>query len=441
MSKKNNFYLIIFVALLLLFAVLHACSAESTNRGDYSATSAGSGGYAGTAGTQEPGGTAGIPLGIVRTRGDSAANTGTSGSVDSGADACAVVSKAAQQVEVQTQKEVQVKVEEYLPVAIYIMLDQSASMLIPGLVGSNPFALKWQVAYDSITAFINDPLSENIDVAIQYFPLGALACDASIYAKPDVPIGRLPAQASVISASLTAHSPFSDNTPVEPALSGATSFCASFKNDTVKNPDHEDCAVIFITDGMPNGCNQDSNALASIAGDAFKNSPNVKTFAIGMSGADFNLLNLISQSGGTDCTPNDPATYACDVSSGMTLLEALELIRQSITRIETHMETQTVVQTIALDCEWTIPEPPSGENFDRGTVNVEFSPTGSQTDKQILGMIPTGRDCGTDLGWHYDVPDAPTRIVACPETCKTIKSAQLATINIVLGCETQLLIK
>jgi hypothetical protein len=361
---------------------------------------------------------------------------------DAGPDECASFTAEAVRIEEVIETVVEVEVTEENPVSIYIMLDQSGSMMIPDI----SILPRWNVAYDAINAFVNDPASADIAVALQYFPLPDAGCDGSTYDTPDVPMGLLPGHAATIINSLNTHAPFNNDTPIEPALLGATRFCQRYKTDPVANPDGRNCAVVFITDGMPSLCNQDFGYISDIAGNAFNGDPSVPTFAIGMFGADFLLMNQIAEKGGTDCTPNPDGTrnpsdgFACDVSAGMTLIQALEVIRQAITRIETHIEYETIVEREALECEWEIPAPPEGEIFDRNKVNVDFWPEGANGAKQSLSMAESEAACGTaTTAWYYDNPDDPTRIIACPETCAQIKAAELGRIDIVLGCQTILL--
>lgn len=97
--------------------------------------------------------------------------------------------------------------------------------------------------------------------------------------------------------------------------------------------------------------------------------------------------------------------------------------------------SMSVVQGAALACEYEIPPPPDGMDFDPDQVNVEF-------DDGMGGMLPIGRvdgpaDCaGVSDGWYYDVPAAPTRIVLCPQTCDTIQGFSTASVSIKFGCAT-----
>lgn len=414
-----------FLFFLLLAAA--SCSAESGEGmgGDPFYGNAGSG-----SGDGGPGALAG-------NNGGGAGGSGGAGTggLDSGVtDACASISREPQQVEVEVETEVEVEVVVGGPVSLYVMLDQSQSMTdLSGLT------TKWQVAVDSINAFVNDQASVDIDMALQYFslPNGDCATGAG-YDTPEVPMGRLPAHAPNISGSLALHFPVGGGgTPLEGALRGVTAFCERYKQDTTMNPEGRNCVAVLVTDGLPNGCNEDWAVLVGIAADAYNNS-GVMTFAIGMLGADFNLLDQIAQAGHADCTP-DPAdpTWACNVSTGgMTFLDALNLIREVTTELHTVTQTVTEMQTQALECEWEIPDPPEGEEFNRDKVNVEFSSTGLDADKQIFGRVDSADQCGSNLAWYYDDPEDPARIIACEQACSTIQSSETGKLNVLLGCGT-----
>ena len=81
---------------------------------------------------------------------------------------------------------------------VYIMLDQSASMLGP----------KWTGVTGAINSFVGQPLT-GVSVGIQYFALDLLDCTASDYATPEVEIAPLPGVASKITQSLSQHAPIS----------------------------------------------------------------------------------------------------------------------------------------------------------------------------------------------------------------------------------------
>jgi hypothetical protein len=213
-------------------------------------------------------------------------------------------------------------------------------------------------------------------------------------------------------------------TPTECALRGMINSCKAHTAAT-----GEKCVAIMVTDGAPTLCNLDVNALAQIAADGFANG--VLTFTLGMAGSDFNVLNALSQAGGSDCDPNGP-NFACDVQAGQqAFLDAMNAIRGEVSTTVTN----TVIQSTTLDCEWEIPDPPEGRTFDKNQVNVEFEADGIV--RQTIGAVPSQADCAQyQGGWYYDDPSAPARLSACPSTCDIIQASTGARIDILLGCET-----
>src|SRR5690606_13839261 len=68
-------------------------------------------------------------------------------------------------------------------------------------------------------------------------------------------------------------------------------------------------------------------------------------------------------------------------------------------------------------CEWDLPEPEDGKTeLDLENVNVRY--TTANGFGVLMGDV-TGADAcwAVDLGWYYDNPEEPIKIVACPETC------------------------
>lgn len=345
---------------------------------------------------------------------------------DADLNECAKVTRQAEKIEIVTKETYQVTVSE--PIAMYLMLDRSGSM------GTE----RWEQAKYAINKFIGSTLSENINIALQYFPIldGTEDCLGDVYSTPDVPLGRLPDHANVVTRSL-ASTATGGGTPMEGALRGLTRFCSEYKQDLSRNPNGENCVGVLITDGKPGPCSSDVATFSSIASEALQNS-DVLTFTVGMTGASFSFLNAIAEAGGSDCDKDGPG-FACDISGGSSqdFLEALETIRDSVT--ETRTEERTEVKIETLDCEWQIPHPPKDETFDRELVNVTYSDDDS--DEVIIGKVPSIDNCDDQIGWYYDISDNPTKIVACPKTCNMIKQAVGAKLDILLGCETVVIVE
>jgi hypothetical protein len=148
-------------------------------------------------------------------------------------EVCAVMKADPVPVEIQVETRVPYEVIAPRPVAIYVMLDRSL-----GMDDNN----KWTTVVSSINTFVNDPASDFIEIALQYFPIDSASCDGSIYDTPAVRMGPLPDNATNISDSL-AGIQLADTTPVEPALRGMTRFCGQFQQ---KSPD-ESCVGVLIS--------------------------------------------------------------------------------------------------------------------------------------------------------------------------------------------------
>jgi len=96
---------------------------------------------------------------------------------------------------------------------------------------------------------------------------------------------------------------------------------------------------------------------------------------------------------------------------------------------------EQVIQGSALACEFAIPPPPEGEEFDPMQVNVEFEDDAGAT--LDIGYVESAADCANVTnGWYYDDPAAPTTILLCPQTCDTIQGFTMAQISIQFGCAT-----
>lgn len=348
-------------------------------------------------------------------------------------------------IEVEVEVEVPYEVITEVPTALYIMLDKSGSMAQSGLFGLGGGATKWETAVSAITTFVSDSASDGLRVAIQYFPTDNASCDGAGYNTPAVPMTDLPANPNPIVTSLTAESPNGDGTPIGGGLNGLTQFCAQYQSDNAG----WNCVGVLITDGQPTDCLFVDLALTARA--ALQNS-GVRTFAVGMDGADFNLLNTIATEGQGDCDPNVTGFQACNVTTSQSaFLDALRLIRQTVsiqTRTETRTETQIEIQyeteyqtevrteRTPLACEWGIPDPPEGEAFDKDKVNVKATLSGG--NEQTIGRVPSEADCArASGGWYYDDPDQPARVLLCPATCTVLEADAAPRVDILLGCATE----
>ncbi len=98
-------------------------------------------------------------------------------------------------------------------------------------------------------------------------------------------------------------------------------------------------------------------------------------------------------------------------------------------------ELAAEIADVPIACEWEIPDPPEGEVFDKGEVNVDYIDGDGVTHE--IGHVDSEEDCeDVEHGWFYDDPVDPSYIRVCPQTCEWIQSDLEATIVIKFGCTT-----
>lgn len=92
---------------------------------------------------------------------------------------------------------------------------------------------------------------------------------------------------------------------------------------------------------------------------------------------------------------------------------------------------------VAVACEWPLPElDDRQQQLDLENVNVRY--TTSKGFGVLMGSVSGADACAeAELGWYFDNPEKPTKIVACPETCDILTSRQVTEVNALFGCKTR----
>jgi hypothetical protein len=390
-------------------------------------------------------------VGEVPGRGDGGSPTGPDGSgaistTDAGGDG-SIGPKCAGSV----------STPEKVPLDLFIMLDQSGSMLI----STGGPRTKWEEVLRALDTFVTRPDVAGIGVGLQYFglrdptaacavvdcatdadcgadcgpcdlrpaedggaPRGTCAgvvqtpdsCRASDYSTAEVPIAPLPGNAAAISASLARHHPFS-GTPTHPALEGSIAYVKAW---ATAHPTHVSVNV-FATDGVPSECDQDIGHIEALAKTGFGGTPSVRTFVIGIHGANEGMpgmpvnaldnLHRIAAAGGTD------KAFMVTNNTAAQFLAALNKIRVT-----------------TLSCAYLLPKPMAGP-VDIDKVNVDYTPGGAGTPQTIPRVSGKGA-CADQDGWYYDDPANPTQIVMCDATCQLLTTDLDGEVEIELGCAT-----
>jgi hypothetical protein len=251
----------------------------------------------------------------------------------------------------------------------------------------------------AVSSFVTSPAAAGIGVGIGHFSAGS-GCDVATYARPDVPIAALPANATAINNAIMGIMP-GGNTPTLPALQGALQYATTYTQMTPGRT----ASVVFITDGIPNGCTGNTIAASAMAAaNAFAANPSIKTYVIGL-GATASL-DQIALAGTNNMTHYFPATG--DVTAMLTA--ALTQIAGAVT------------------CDYTIPA-----GVDPSKVNIQVTVGGGMT--QVVGGVANAAACGAQGGWYYDA--MKTHITLCPQTCDPLKATTGSKVQVLYGCPTK----
>lgn len=329
-----------------------------------------------------------------------------------------------------------------LPVNMMVMFDRSGSMLdcTDGtdreqneLCMSGPS--RWDTASAALKAFFADPGAADLGVALRFFPhdLPAAGCSGGNQAVCDeqacsqvlVDMGVLqaaagdPHETALISAVDASGPPApggmmgaNQGTPIYAALSGALIWASAYQD---AHPEQR-TIVVFVTDGAPNGCNQNFDDISELASDALADA-GVSTYMIGLTDANGGGVNQddmdqVADAGGTD--------QAFFVSDGDQATQDL-------------IDTFNSIRGMALACDFAVPDSTtSGMAIDPRLINVNYTPGGGT--EVPLGIVGSQDECGTQQAWYYDSPINPQRIILCPAACDTVSADSGAVIEILAGC-------
>jgi hypothetical protein len=290
-------------------------------------------------------------------------------------------------------------VGETIPLDIYIMFDQSGSMLNTEQGG----VTRMDAVRDAVNKFVNDPGSTGLGVGIGYFgykTIGQTTCNPADYEKEAVGVGVLPNNAQAIVDSLAGLQPTGE-TPSGAAIRGACTYAKSWK---LGNPGHE-VVILLVTDGVPEApvtctttgaCCPTLGDAVTAATECLDGKPGLKTYVLGV-GPSLDNLAQIAVAGGTK---QAYLVAGGDVSARV--LEALNAIRAAA----------------AIPCELQIPPAPAGQTLNLTQVNVVHTTSGCET--RTIFYRDSSTACDANGGWFFDNPTTPQNVVLCGKTCEDV---------------------
>lgn len=362
---------------------------------------------------------------------------GSSGGANGGGrpgevDGCPAVRQKPETVIVYKDATVTDTIYTSKPVALFIMQDRTGSMASGFPSGCS---CSWDNSTAALQQFVADPRAAGLDIGLGFFGgPDKSACDGSDCGQPVVPIGPIAQTGPQIVSAMQGNKPnplwF---TPMECGMNGMINACLQFM---AQSPTGEQCVVVLVTDGNegdPDPCSNPANGPPDVPGlvkiVADGHAKGVTVYTLGLQGSSPALLDQIAAAGGTGQEIN--------VGSGQqAFFDALNNIRQTVAvTTVTHQTTTTTVAT-PLPCEWSIPPVQAGATFNKGKVNIEFTPPGGAA--QQFGYVDNLAACqgAGQNAWYYDDATNPTKVLVCPSTCDSLKNVPGSEVDIIFGCDT-----
>jgi hypothetical protein len=304
---------------------------------------------------------------------------------------------------------------EAIPLDIYIMFDQSGSMLndVGGLT-------RLDAVERATSTFLRDQASESIRVGVGYFgfqPIGQTSCQPDDYASPSVPVTL---DHEAVLRSLAEREPTGE-TPTGAAIRGACGYAKEWKKS---NAGHS-VVLLLLTDGEPKApmscssgtCCPTLPDAVQAAADCRSGEPGIETYVLGV-GPFLDNLQQIAQAGGTE-----HAYLIGDQDVEQKVLQALNSIRGAA----------------SIPCELKLPEPSGAKPLDYGLVNVAYQDASCALS--TIYNVPSAASCDAVAGgWYYDDPTAPSSVELCGASCDRV-SAPGGRLAFTVGCETEVLVK
>jgi hypothetical protein len=318
------------------------------------------------------------------------------------------------------------------PLDIYFIFDRTASMgedcdYEPG--GSPPVESKACFATYALPDYLVG-VEPAVDTRLAYQVMSYDdGCDGAPYATPMVDLTQLPVPIDheIVTAISSETFEGGSGTQIEGALIGISQF-----TEAAETPGREMIGVL-MTDGDPNGCNEDIDYLAGLIADHLA-ATGIRTFIIGMDGATESNLEELAIAGGAEahddfCGSLTPPCHYWNVGDG-----SGDAIASALTAI--------AGQAAPFPCEYALADiqPPDGATLDLSTLNVQLTQAGVST---VIANVASEDACPADEpAWYYDDNDAPTAILLCENACDLVTAAEEgATMNVVGGCDETVVLK
>lgn len=325
-------------------------------------------------------------------------------------------------MEPETCADVQIDSEEIF-LDIFVILDRSGSMTQPfgdndsdgycDVIDDPNNGSRWCNAINSLYGFFSDPTT--VGTGFSYGEFSSTGCGAF---DMETEFGIIEAGDSTEIDNLVTE--LNNNNP-----SGSTNTEGALDTLIAETSAHTASGTrrtigILITDGDPNGCEEDIDDLNALIADHYTDT-GIPTYIIGMTGASEDNLEGLAVGAGAEphtdyCDPSHTSCSYYSVGDGdpAAFMAALDSIRESV-----------------LGCEYAVPNADIGVgNLD--TLDVQFTPAAGE---DAIGLTRVGNEaaCTSDDEYFVDPGVDDSIIKLCPATCDL--RGEGASVDISIKCE------
>jgi hypothetical protein len=267
-------------------------------------------------------------------------------------------------------------------------------------------------------SFFEAEASAGLQASLTAFPIDAdedERCDPESYGEPDVAMTELPSSTFGEALDAIREEDWRGGTPTLAVVGGVLTYLDEYR---AEHPGKY--ALVLVTDGYPQDCDDDS--IESVADAVAAVASEIPTYVIGVKNppltdedgdeAPDTVTNLaeVAHAGGTGdafiIDTGDPAATSAAFQAAI-----------------------TAIRGVAVACNLDVPPPPDGRTFEKDHVLVSYTSDGTET------ALTYDAECALPDAWHYDDLEHPAQVILCPSTCATVETDPSAELSVGFTCE------
>jgi hypothetical protein len=318
------------------------------------------------------------------------------------------------------------------PLDMFVMLDRSISMGSDCNIGDTTGS-RWCRSINALSSYFNSNASAGNAAALQFFGASNV-CTGDSYdqsVQPGGDTGYTNLKSNAFDTPLNNAAP-NQYTPLEGAVRGIIGFTARPGNRRAGRTTigvlitDADTGTLQCTGG--GSVSTHINMLRDLLQSHFT-ATGVRTYVIGMTGADFGVLETLAGGGNAAQHADTVGTVTDACGNGNGPCRHWNVGDGTNNALAEAMKR---IQSAAIGCTYSMPTTNAGV-INPNNVTVEYQPNGNPAAAVALTRVTNQGACVAN-GWYYDNNTTPTTINLCATQCTTVQADPNAKIRVLLGC-------